>query len=82
VTVTHSPLSATAKYKYSTIDLFLDDLSLMVKNCELYNGMQHHYSKEGRQIYSETVQLINVERNILGRDKDPYAIQQNDIRTK
>jgi hypothetical protein len=54
----------------------------MVKNCELYNGAGHHFTKEGKQIYSETLDLINVDRNILGREKDPYTIQQNDIRTK
>lgn len=54
----------------------------MAKNCELYNGTQHFYSKDARQIYNETLDLINVDREILGRDKDPYAIQQNDIRAK
>jgi hypothetical protein len=60
----------------------LEDLELMAKNCELYNGTQHFYSKDARQIYNETLDLINVDREILGRDKDPYAIQQNDIRAK
>lgn len=72
----------TAKYKYSTVDMFLEDLQLMVKNCEQYNGANSYYSKEASQIYNETLELINVDRDILGHDKDPYTIQQNDIRTK
>lgn len=62
--------------------MFLEDLKLMVKNCEQYNGVNHYYSKEASQIYHETLELINVDRDILGHDKDPYTIQQNDIRSK
>ena len=54
----------------------------MAKNCELFNGAQHTLTKDAYQIYKETIDLINVDRNILGKDKDPYTVQQNDIRTK
>jgi hypothetical protein len=77
-----SSSSLAAKYKYSTVELFLEDLELMAKNCELYNGSQHFSSQYARQIYTETLELIHVDRDILGRDKDPYTIQQNDIQAK
>lgn len=54
----------------------------MAKNCELFNGSNHTLTKEAYQIYNETVELINVDRDILGKDKDQYIVQQNDIRTK
>ena len=60
----------------------MEDLHLMAKNCELFNGAQHTLTKDAYQIYKETIDLINVDRNILGKDKDPYTVQQNDIRTK
>lgn len=71
-----------AKYKYSTVELFLDDLQLMAKNCELFNGSEHALTKEAYLIHTEAIHLINVEREVLGKDKDPYTVQQNDIRIK
>lgn len=64
----------TAAYKYKTTAAFLDDVALISRNSELFNGHDHEISKLARKLFTDVKRLIEVEQ--------AFVTQENDIKIK
>jgi hypothetical protein len=64
------------------VEGFLADLRLMAANAAAFNGADSLIAKDARKLVDEAEKSISLERDLLGADKDPYRMQENDIRAK
>jgi hypothetical protein len=48
----------TKRSEYKTRDQFVDDVMLLVKNCEIYNGDTHEVTKQAYKIMDQAMERV------------------------
>jgi hypothetical protein len=66
--------------KYLTAQAFIDDINLMAKNCELFNGPNHELTKAAHLLVSQLVSNLTHDARTVG--KDPIKHLEESIKKK
>jgi hypothetical protein len=59
-----------ACYEYETAAALINDLELMARNAELFNGPGHVVTKNGRKLVNMLKKNLEHEKKLLGFDRD------------
>jgi len=52
-------ISSRAKSRrYTSVQMYMDDLNLLVANAEMYNGYKHEIASEARQLREEGLRML------------------------
>jgi hypothetical protein len=66
--------------KYLTAKAFIDDLTLMAQNCELFNGPNHDLTKAAHSFVTQLV--ANLTHDLRNVGKDPIKHMEDSIKKK
>jgi hypothetical protein len=72
----------TARFQYRTVDQVLEDLKLMHRNAELFNGVKSPVANDAKVLLDSITLLLTHDRLHLGADKDELAVLEVAIKKK
>ena len=72
----------SASYQYTTVHSLLEDLSLLEKNAETFNGASSLIAADARSMVHSLRLALTHDRIHLGPDKDELTALENAIKRK